>query len=228
MERRGLGAEQHGHHPTVPPAAVPGQHLHWSQALNFPLHFSASSGASSSVLREKRVGWAASRSCECALWPLEKDRAGHLPAALRLLSASLNFTADKSWASRAPPLACLSPNNLDQEIFSSSGVIMTHYGSTVSASFDGAGAVAVSVLAISHILHTSCSLSKGYQSHTEGLRGKERTALCLCSRAQTPSPQAASPPVPLRTSRVEFSFLSGGGGGTSSAAFEAHFPSSLS
>uniref|UniRef100_A0A452EIE7 Mucin 4, cell surface associated n=1 Tax=Capra hircus TaxID=9925 RepID=A0A452EIE7_CAPHI len=59
----------------------------------------------------------------------------------------------------------------DQEIFSSSGVIMTHYGSTVSASFDGAGAVAVSVLAISHILHTSCSLSKGYQSHTEGLRG---------------------------------------------------------
>ncbi|KAI4548311.1 hypothetical protein MG293_000641 [Ovis ammon polii] len=59
----------------------------------------------------------------------------------------------------------------DQEIFSSSGVIMTHYSSTVSASFDGAVAVAVSVLAISHILHTSCSLSKGYQSHTEGLTG---------------------------------------------------------
>ncbi|KAI4579123.1 hypothetical protein MJG53_000998 [Ovis ammon polii x Ovis aries] len=59
----------------------------------------------------------------------------------------------------------------DQEIFSSSGVLMTHYSSTISASFDGAVAVAVSVLAISHILHTSCSLSKGYQSHTEGLTG---------------------------------------------------------
>lgn len=143
-------------------------------------------------------------SCECALWPLEKDHVGHLLAALRLFSASINFTADKSWA---PGLHCwlfphLSPNNLDQEIFSSSGVIMTHYSSTISASFDGAVAVAVSVLAISHILHTSCSLSKGYQSHTEGLTGKERAALCLCSRAQTPSPQAASPPVPLRTSRV--------------------------
>lgn len=105
MERRGLGAEQHGLHPTVPPTAVPEQLLHWSQALNFPLHFSASSGASSSVLREKRVGWAASMSCECALWPLEKDHVGHLLAALRLFSASINFTADKSWASRAPLLA---------------------------------------------------------------------------------------------------------------------------
>ncbi|CAI9175609.1 unnamed protein product [Rangifer tarandus platyrhynchus] len=57
----------------------------------------------------------------------------------------------------------------DQEIFSSSGVIMTHYGSTVSASFDGA--VAVSVLASSNILHISCGLSKGYQNHTEGLMG---------------------------------------------------------
>ncbi|XP_070645130.1 mucin-4 isoform X7 [Bos indicus] len=57
----------------------------------------------------------------------------------------------------------------DQEIFNSSGVIMTHHGSTVSASFDGA--VAISVLAISNILHISCSLSKGYQNHTEGLMG---------------------------------------------------------
>ncbi|KAB0373746.1 hypothetical protein FD755_014002, partial [Muntiacus reevesi] len=57
----------------------------------------------------------------------------------------------------------------DQEIFNSSGVIMTHYGSTVSASFDGA--VAVSVLASSNILHISCGLSKGYQNHTEGLMG---------------------------------------------------------
>ncbi|KAB0365564.1 hypothetical protein FD754_009720, partial [Muntiacus muntjak] len=56
----------------------------------------------------------------------------------------------------------------DQEIFNSSGVIMTHYGSTVSASFDGA--VAVSVLASSNILHI-CGLSKGYQNHTEGLMG---------------------------------------------------------
>ena len=103
---------------------------------------------------------------------------------------------------------------------------MTHYGSTVSASFDGA--VAVSVLARSNILHISCGLSKGYQNHTEGLMGKEWATLCLCSRAQIPSPQAASPPVHLRTSRGGFSFLSGGGGGTSSGAFEAHFPSSLS
>ncbi|KAF4020839.1 hypothetical protein G4228_012470 [Cervus hanglu yarkandensis] len=56
----------------------------------------------------------------------------------------------------------------DQEIFNSSGVIMTHYGSTVSASFNGA--VAVSVLASSNILHI-CDLSKGYQNHTEGLMG---------------------------------------------------------
>lgn len=74
----------------------------------------------------------------------EKDHVGHLLAALRLFSASINFTADKSWASRAPLLAFphLSPNNLDQEIFSSSGVIMTHYSSTVSASFDRAVAAA--------------------------------------------------------------------------------------
>lgn len=117
----GLGVEHHGHHPMVPPAAVREQLLHWSQALNFPLHISPSSGASSLVPREKRVGWATSMSCECALWSLEKDRARHLPAAFSLLSASLNFTADKSWASRAPKLAFSSfvsqhsrPGNLQQ------------------------------------------------------------------------------------------------------------------
>ena len=62
-----LGAEQHGCHPTVPPADVPEQVLHWNLALNFPLHVSPSSGASSSAPREKRVGWASSTSCESAL-----------------------------------------------------------------------------------------------------------------------------------------------------------------
>nr|XP_030715125.1 LOW QUALITY PROTEIN: mucin-4 [Globicephala melas] len=56
-----------------------------------------------------------------------------------------------------------------QEMFNTSGVVMTRNGSTVSANFDGA--VTISVIAMSNILHASCSLPEEYQNHTEGLMG---------------------------------------------------------
>ncbi|KAM5276172.1 mucin-4 isoform 3-T3 [Hipposideros larvatus] len=56
-----------------------------------------------------------------------------------------------------------------QEIFNSTGVILIRNGSLVSASLDGA--VTVSVLALSNILHASCSLPEEYRNHTEGLLG---------------------------------------------------------
>ncbi|XP_036889557.1 mucin-4 isoform X2 [Sturnira hondurensis] len=57
----------------------------------------------------------------------------------------------------------------DQEIFNTTGVIMNRNGSLVSASLDGT--VIVSVIALSNILHASCSLPEEYRSHTEGLLG---------------------------------------------------------
>ncbi|KAB1283414.1 Mucin-4 [Camelus dromedarius] len=56
-----------------------------------------------------------------------------------------------------------------QVIVNTTGVIMTRNGSMVSANFDGA--VTVSVIALSNILHASCSLPEEYQNHTEGLMG---------------------------------------------------------
>ncbi|XP_054941439.1 LOW QUALITY PROTEIN: mucin-4 [Physeter macrocephalus] len=56
-----------------------------------------------------------------------------------------------------------------QEMFNTSGVVMTRNGSMVSANFDGA--VTISVIALSNILHASCSLPEEYQNHTEGLMG---------------------------------------------------------
>ncbi|XP_066889608.1 mucin-4 [Kogia breviceps] len=56
-----------------------------------------------------------------------------------------------------------------QEMFNTSGVVMIRNGSMVSANFDGA--VTISVIALSNILHASCSLPEEYQNHTEGLMG---------------------------------------------------------
>nr|XP_058151631.1 mucin-4 isoform X3 [Dasypus novemcinctus] len=56
-----------------------------------------------------------------------------------------------------------------QEVFNTSGVILTRNGSLVSANFDGM--VTISVLALSNILHASSSLPEEYQHHTEGLLG---------------------------------------------------------
>lgn len=61
---------------------------------------------------------------------------------------------------------------------------MTRNGSTVSANFDGA--VTISVIAISNILHASCSLPEEYQNHTEGLMGKEQAGACLCRGSSDP------------------------------------------
>ncbi|KAB0395230.1 hypothetical protein E2I00_003884 [Balaenoptera physalus] len=58
---------------------------------------------------------------------------------------------------------------IGQEMFNTSGVVMTRNGSVVSANFDGA--VTISVIALSNILHASCSLPEEYQNHTEGLMG---------------------------------------------------------
>ncbi|XP_046515770.1 mucin-4 isoform X1 [Equus quagga] len=56
-----------------------------------------------------------------------------------------------------------------QETFNTTGVVMTRNGSLVSASFDGT--VTISVIALSNILHASCSLPEEYQNRTEGLLG---------------------------------------------------------
>lgn len=54
---------------------------------------------------------------------------------------------------------------------------MTRNGSLVSASLDGT--VIVSVIALSNILHASCSLPENYRNHTEGLLGKKQAGPCL-------------------------------------------------
>ncbi|XP_078309213.1 mucin-4 [Panthera onca] len=56
-----------------------------------------------------------------------------------------------------------------QEIFNTTGIVMTRNGSLVSASFDGT--VTISVTALSNILHASCSLPEEYRNSTEGLLG---------------------------------------------------------
>lgn len=57
----------------------------------------------------------------------------------------------------------------DQEIFNTTGVVMTRNGSLVSASLDDT--VIISVTALSNILHASCGLPEEYRNHTEGLLG---------------------------------------------------------
>ncbi|XP_006884357.1 PREDICTED: mucin-4-like [Elephantulus edwardii] len=49
------------------------------------------------------------------------------------------------------------------------GIILIRNGSLVSASFDGT--VAITVIALSNLLHASSSLPEEYQNHTEGLLG---------------------------------------------------------
>ncbi|XP_076974143.1 mucin-4 [Tamandua tetradactyla] len=56
-----------------------------------------------------------------------------------------------------------------QEIFNTTGIILTRNGSLVSANFDGT--VTISVMALSNILHASSSLPEEYRNHTEGLLG---------------------------------------------------------
>uniref|UniRef100_A0A8C8UDM4 Mucin-4 n=1 Tax=Peromyscus maniculatus bairdii TaxID=230844 RepID=A0A8C8UDM4_PERMB len=59
--------------------------------------------------------------------------------------------------------------NHTEEVFNTTGVLMTQNGSQVSASFDGT--VTISVIALSNILHASSSLPEGYRHHTKGLLG---------------------------------------------------------
>ncbi|XP_033069082.1 mucin-4 [Trachypithecus francoisi] len=56
-----------------------------------------------------------------------------------------------------------------QGTFNATGVLLSRHGSVVSASFDGCAAV--SVTALSNILHASASLPPEYQNRTEGLLG---------------------------------------------------------
>lgn len=78
---------------------------------------------------------------------------------------------------------------------------MIRNGSLVSASLDGR--VTVSVIALSNILHASCSLPEEYRDHTEGLLGKKQAGPRLRgsghAETQTPRLQAAPPPVSLCT-----------------------------
>lgn len=57
----------------------------------------------------------------------------------------------------------------DQVIFNTTGVVLSRNGSMVSASLDGT--VTISVIALSNILHASCSLPEEYRNRTEGLLG---------------------------------------------------------
>nr|XP_012635839.1 mucin-4 isoform X2 [Microcebus murinus] len=57
----------------------------------------------------------------------------------------------------------------DWEIFNATGIFLTRNSSLVSASFDGT--TAITVTALSNILHASSSLPEEYQNHTEGLLG---------------------------------------------------------
>lgn len=54
-------------------------------------------------------------------------------------------------------------------MFNTTGILLTQNGSQVSAIFDGT--VAISVIALSNILHASTSLPEEYRNHTEGLLG---------------------------------------------------------
>lgn len=56
-------------------------------------------------------------------------------------------------------------------MFNTTGILLTQNGSQVSAIFDGT--VAISVIALSNILHASTSLPEEYRNHTEGLLGKK-------------------------------------------------------
>ncbi|XP_040858501.1 mucin-4-like [Ochotona curzoniae] len=56
-----------------------------------------------------------------------------------------------------------------RETYNSSGLLLTRNGTQVSASFDGT--VAITVMALSQILHASSSLPEEYQGRTEGLLG---------------------------------------------------------
>lgn len=76
----------------------------------------------------------------------------------------------------APGSPSVSPRP-GQETFNTTGVTVTRAGSEVSAAFDGA--VAVSVRALSNILHASCGLPAEYRQRTEGLLGEKQGRPCL-------------------------------------------------
>lgn len=89
-----------------------------------------------------------------------------------LILPSLGPAGSQCWL-----LPYLSPNILGQEIFNTTGVVLSRNGSMASASFDGT--VTISVIALSNILHASCSLPEEYRNRTEGLLGKKLTRPCL-------------------------------------------------
>lgn len=113
---------------------------------------------------------------------------------------------------------------------------MNRNGSLVSASLDGT--VIVSVIALSNILHASCSLPEEYRNHTEGLLGKKQAGPFLwgSSHGRSSDPQVPSGPPPigcggcfLFSASLEQSPVGTewqGRTGTSSPTFEAHFLSS--
>lgn len=89
----------------------------------------------------------------------------------------------------------LPPHLLGLEIFNTTGVLLTRNGSQVSASFDGT--VAISVIALSNILHASSSLPEEYRNHTVGLLGKKqglRPQMELGPSPDVPGNMATLPP----------------------------------
>uniref|UniRef100_A0A2K6MK03 EGF-like domain-containing protein n=1 Tax=Rhinopithecus bieti TaxID=61621 RepID=A0A2K6MK03_RHIBE len=74
------------------------------------------------------------------------------------------------WGPRCRPGSSPRPPDAPgQGTFNATGVLLSRNGSVVSASFDGWAAV--SVIALSNILHASASLPPEYQNRTEGLLG---------------------------------------------------------
>lgn len=128
-----------------------------------------------------------------SLGPLGKAPSGHHESCSQSLLCILNFTTAKSQVCRLPMLVFPhpSPNVPGQEIFNDTGVVITRNGSLVSACFDGT--VTVSVIALSNILHASCSLPEEYRDRTGGLLGKKQVAPPMACRRPGSLPLSQPP-----------------------------------
>lgn len=159
----GLG----GHPPreprlTPPPLAASRQLLHPGQASGLP---------AAPHPREEGV------SCGLGSGPLGKASPGpRPPSGPRSLAPPLPLPPQVLGRGvPAPGSPSVSPRP-GRETFNSTGVTVTRAGSVVSAAFDGA--VAVSVRALSNILHASCGLPAEYRGRTEGLLGEKLAPPC--------------------------------------------------
>lgn len=119
---------------------------------------------SSSIPREKKV--------VCGIGRRE-GLSGHSRATLGVSSVPPEDGSSRAWWPQGADPAASSPAcpSTGRETYNSSGLLLTRNGTQVSASFDGT--VAITVMALSQILHASSSLPEEYQGRTDGLLGKQ-------------------------------------------------------